>query len=126
MITISKRLTNHVFEKQNSVTRFEKGRHFDVYKCSLCGLTGKAYSLTHITIDGRSKGGPVCPKAPKASKIKITECRAVGKAFGNLTPDSIHDIIPPPKDKDNSRGVWVMGVGEPVLVLFGEFQEVKE
>lgn len=51
--------------------------------------------------------------------------RAVGKQFSNLTPGSEHDIVPPPPGQDNKRGEWVMGVGEPVLLLAGEYVYCK-
>lgn len=60
----------------------------------------------------------------KKNKIKITRYTAFGPAFKNLVPGSEHMIIAPPKGQDNERGVWVMGVGEPVLVLFREFEYV--
>ena len=62
----------------------------------------------------------------KMGKIKITQMQAVGKAFANLTPGSEHAVVNPPKgQKNGERGLWVMGVGEPVLVLFHEFNRVK-
>ena len=56
-------------------------------------------------------------------EIKISQCTAVGPAFQNLTADSIHTVIKPPKGQNNSLGEWVMGVGEPVLVLCIEYNE---
>ena len=50
-------------------------------------------------------------------KIKIKRCEAFGPQFENLTPGSIHEVIKPPAGSDDSRGWWVMGIGEPVLVL---------
>lgn len=62
------------------------------------------------------------------AKIKITNCKAFGEMFKNLTPGSIHEVIEAPKEYKNSKikGVWVMGVGEPVKVLDNEFEYVKE
>ena len=64
---------------------------------------------------------------PAGQKIKITYCQAFGKQFENLTPDSIHDVIETPDRHKNSemKGVWVMGVGEPVKVLNEEYIEIK-
>lgn len=59
-------------------------------------------------------------------KIKINECRASGKQFENLKPNSIHQVIEAPKGEHSNNGVWVMGIGEPVKVLDGEYTEVKE
>lgn len=124
MITISRTNTNHNFEKQNLVTIMSPRGPYDLYKCSLCGLRAKGYSLTELKIEKRySKTANNCPKAETVKRIKITNCRAVGKAFANLTPGSVHSVIDPPEGYNNSRGVWVMGVGEPVKVLFEEFVE---
>lgn len=35
-------------------------------------------------------------------------------------------LFHPPNGEKNSRGEWVMGVGEPVLLLFGEFSYTDE
>jgi len=57
-------------------------------------------------------------------KIQITECKATGKIFSNLIPDSIHEICEPIKGyKNNSKGFWVLGSnGEPVRILMNEFK----
>lgn len=57
-------------------------------------------------------------------RIRITRCEGVGRIFGNITSGSEHVAIDPPAGKDDKRGVWVMGVGEPVLVLHREFYYV--
>jgi len=127
MITVDRSKTNHDLEKQNLVTQFDKLGQYDVYKCSLCGLTGKAYTFTEISFSSKSsKKIYSCPKAVKIEKIRITNCQANGKVFDNLTPGSVHVVVPPPEGYDNSRGVWVMGVGEPVKVLFGEYTEIRD
>jgi hypothetical protein len=60
----------------------------------------------------------------KERYVKVTQCRAVGQIFGNLEPDTVHRVIEPPKGyKNDSRGVWVMGVGEPVKLLANEYTE---
>ena len=60
--------------------------------------------------------------------IKIKHCKAYGKLFENITDGSIHKIIPPPKgfkrDLKNTKGVWVMGVGGPVKILYNEFTRI--
>jgi len=122
---INRRETTHDFEKQNLVTLKDRKGLYDLYKCSECGLTGKAYTLTEITVSERIKSASAsCPKAKKTQRIKITFCHAVGKAFANLTPGSVHDVVETPAD-DSGRlaGVWVMGVGEPVKVLVDEYEE---
>lgn len=57
------------------------------------------------------------------TKIKITNCHAVGNSFKNLIPESEHTIIDPPEQYKTKYpngpkfGYWVMGVDEPVRVL---------
>ena len=60
----------------------------------------------------------------KHKKLKVIRCSGFGEAFENLKPGSIHDIINPPFNEDRTRGEWVMGVGEPVLLIEGEFKYV--
>jgi predicted RNA-binding Zn-ribbon protein involved in translation (DUF1610 family) len=124
MINISRSKTNHIFEKQNLSTLLDSRGQYDLYKCKNCGLEGKGRDLLSVWVSGRYKKKSLnCPNAEKAQMIRITQCNAAGRVFANLTPGSLHKVIDPPKGKDNSRGVWVMGVGEPVKVLFEEFEE---
>ena len=61
-------------------------------------------------------------------KIKITTCKGFGPAFGNLKPDTIHDVIKCP-DLYNGRykdDIWVWGVGEPVRLIPNEYNIVEE
>lgn len=60
----------------------------------------------------------------KKEKIQITECKAFGKFFENLTPGSIHEVLTVPEGERTEGGVWVMGVGEPVFVLDDEYKRV--
>ena len=66
-------------------------------------------------------------------KIKIIECFANGKQFGNITSNSIHEVIKIDSMKGTKRGkirniprYWVMGVGEPIALLDGEFEILEE
>jgi hypothetical protein len=62
----------------------------------------------------------------KTKRIRIKYCTAFGEAFGNLTHGSEHDVIKPPAHyKNDKKGVWVMGVGEPVKVLNGEYETLQ-
>jgi hypothetical protein len=118
--------TNHVFIKTNLVTISSPKGMYDSFKCEKCGLRGKSYQIGIITVDGRQRSkANNCPESKNLQKIKITICRAVGRQFLNLTPGSVHDVIAPPQGQNNDRGIWVMGVGEPVKVLFGEFVDVE-
>ena len=116
----------HEGEKTNLVT-IEGKRPYDIYKCKRCGITGKSYRLGTIEIPERSipKMG-TCQKLQRYDSIKITRCNACGQEFIGLIPGSVHQTVPPPNGEDNKRGEWVMGKTEPVLVLFGEFQYLKE
>jgi len=116
--------TNHEFEKQNLVTRRDSGGLYDLYKCKNCGLEAKGRQLGTVDILAKDAKKLSCAKAKPAQRIRITKCNAHGKQFANLTPDSEHDAVPAPEGESSARGVWVMGVGEPVLVLFGEFREI--
>jgi len=126
MIIINRAKTNHNFEKQNMMTKFDRRGSYDEFKCSLCGLSGKAYNLKEVFVSEKSaKKAHNCPKANTPIKIQITQCGAFGKLFKNLIPRSIHYVVPTPEGHDNSGGVWVMGVGEPVKVLFDEYEVVS-
>ena len=62
----------------------------------------------------------------KTKRIRIKYCTAFGKAFENLTNGSEHDVIKPPAPyKNDKKGVWVMGVDEPVKVLNGEYEVIE-
>ena len=59
-------------------------------------------------------------------RIQISKCHAFGRQFKNLIPGSIHELCNPPEGyKQGEKGYWVMGVGEPVLVLYGEFKVIE-
>ncbi|WP_028526140.1 hypothetical protein [Runella limosa] len=58
-------------------------------------------------------------------KIKIRRVNAVGEQFKDLTPNSIHDIIPTPKQYEHLDGVWVWGKTEAVRILPKEYDYVK-
>jgi hypothetical protein len=63
----------------------------------------------------------------KPKRIRIKYCTALGKVFENLTPGSEHNVINPPSPyKNDKRGVWVMGIGEPVKLLNGEYETIQE
>lgn len=118
----------HSWEKINLVTRFEKNGQYDEFKCKGCGIRGKSRRLGYIILKGSYNKSKVlnCPKANgrgQRKRIQIIHCHAYGPQFKNLTPNSQHDIITPPKGYRNFEGgVWVLGVGEPVKVLNDEFK----
>ncbi len=116
----------HSWEKTNLVTR-EGKELYDTYQCRECGLKAKMVSFGVLQISERyRKKFERCAIAKSASQIRIIDCYAVGSQFANLTPGSIHDIVNPPAGYENNGGVWVMGVGEPVKVLFREFEYITK
>lgn len=123
--------SGHEFEKKNLVTITGRKGGYDLKVCKYCGIKGKQYALESIQIGENYNKERVflCPKAPKREKpkqIKILYCNASSRIFANITPDSVHDVISIPEgEKDNNKGVWVMGVGEPVKILNYEFNEVE-
>lgn len=125
-MNIDLKVGGHKWEKQNMVTVFKGRRHYDLMKCSVCGLQGKVYSLGQIDIQFRSAKKAFACKGYKApEKIKITICRAAGDHFSNLIPNSEHVVIEPPHGYTNDgAGVWVQGVGQPVRVLPEEYVEL--
>lgn len=116
----------HKFQKKNLVTQQDRKGFFDLFVCSKCGIQGKSRKLTVIEIPSSVSKEKVynCNGVveEKPKKIKVIRCTALGKAFANLTPDSEHNVVKPPDPyKDDHKGVWVMGVDEPVKLLNHEF-----
>ena len=123
--------SQHVWEKKNLVTVNSRGKMFDEMVCKNCGMKGRRYGFVSVEVSENYKleNVKLCPKAPKkeiAQKVKVIKCGAQGKAFANLVPDSVHEVVTPPAGyKNDHTGVWVMGVGEPVKLLSNEFTEVS-
>lgn len=115
--------TPHKFEKQNLVTIKGKRGGYDILKCKACGLSGRTYQIGILEVSGSYSVKKVhgC-KLAKTNQIRITECRAIGRQFANLKPGTVHDVVPTPEGESEERGVWVMGVGEPVKVLHDEYE----
>lgn len=136
-INIDINRTTHRFDKQNKSTQMDREGMFDTLKCELCGLTGKRRGLVDfVTIYGRTKATVNCPnataKVPEPTQIKIKYCDGPEDIFANITPGSKHLVIETPdhalKDPDGDgteRGYWVMGKGQPVLVLFEECEVIN-
>lgn len=130
MKTIAINSTEHDFRKENLVG--VKGKHgiYDKYKCLKCGLIGYSYQLGKISFRSSYSDRKInkCKGNEKpVKKVRVIKCEAVGKMFANLTPGSVHDVVPTPKDQpDNLAGVWVMGVDRPVKLLVREYEVVDE
>lgn len=115
----------HNFDKINLVSNKDGS---DTYKCTKCRLQVKRSLFNdYIEVQEKNKSKALYCVYKGVDlflnkRIKITKCTAQGKQFKNLLPNSIHYIIEPPKEYINdSKGIWVMGVGEPVKVLINEF-----
>lgn len=119
-------LGGHEWEKQNLVTLGKK-KSYDIYKCKRCGIIGKSYILGMINIkEADVKKMQKCNGYKGIFKqVRIVDCRAVGPQFQNMIPGSIHNIVPPPSGETSERGEWVMGVGEPILLLAGEYEYIN-
>ena len=126
MILVSLLAGGHEWEKMNLVTKMDRNGMYDRFRCKCCGIEGKSYQMGMITIPERyRKNAFHCPNEQIHRKVKVVRCNAGGGQFANLTPGSIHDIVETPQSErlkgGNKRGEWVMGVSEPVLLVFGEF-----
>lgn len=134
MYKIPLKTSNHSWSKKNLVTITTGKRSHDLVFCDKCGIKGKRYNLAEVEIDGRYSEAKVlsCPFSEisndntTAQKVKVIKCDAFGKAFANMTKDSEHDVVTPPDGYQNDhKGVWVMGVGEPIKLLNGEYTVVS-
>ena len=122
MITTDFTQGNHDWKKVNLIGICGRKGVYDLYKCTKCGLEAKSYSFGVLQLQEKNlKKLRQCSVQPTPKRIQIIECRACGSQFQNLLPGSVHDIIIPPPGQNNLNGEWVMGVGEPVKVLFKEF-----
>ena len=121
----------HNFNKKNLVGQIDSLGVYDLYVCSKCGMKGKrrnfgnALDLSNKYSDEKIKfcmeGHPTTDEYV-GTLIKVRFCDANGPAFATMKPGSLHAVITPPDDYINGdRGVWVMGVGEPVKLLNAEF-----
>jgi len=116
-------VTEHDFRKVNLVTQKDSIGMYDLHQCTICGIKTKRSGFSPPISRAKCKEQIAVIEIPL--QIRITGVQAVNSAFANLIPNSIHEtVVPPEPYKDDHKGVWVMGVGEPVKVLNGEFVEV--
>lgn len=116
----------HDWEKTNLVTD-KKGR--DHYKCKNCGTIGIRIGVNRwLDIPSSTKfmitEYCIHQDDPYIGKWIVTKgCIAVGTEFRKLQKDGLETlIIEPPKDYYNGKGgIWVMGLNEPVKLLWDEF-----
>lgn len=121
--------TTHIMYKVNLVSNRDGS---DDYKCSACGLEGKRLLFSpSLKISNRTSEDKIkyCPgmvlNYSVGDEIIVVNCIAQGAQFANLTRASFHEIVEAPKPyKNDTLGVWVMGVGEPVKLLNNEFNFV--
>lgn len=127
---IGKKEGGHVWNKLNLVGQESRKGIYDTYQCKECGIKGRSYRLGVIEIPKSYSKKKVdnCLNGAMGkigTVIRITHCAAFGPIFKNLTSGSEHVVIEPPVGhKEDSRGVWVMGVGQPVKVLAGEYEVI--
>lgn len=57
--------------------------------------------------------------------LKVISCRAYNHAFGNIHQGGIYAIIEPPIGENRDLGEWVKGIGEPVCILYRDFNYVN-
>lgn len=132
---------HHNWKKKNMVTLSSSKGSYDEFQCSKCGISGKCYDLIHIVIETKkfsieniqncdfentyANGNPIV-LVPIKTKIKITKCTATGKIFGNCIDGSEHITVNAPLPyKNDEKGVWIKGIGEPVKLLNNEFIVIK-
>jgi hypothetical protein len=114
---------SHEFHKNNLVTLKDNLGPYDLQQCIHCKASVKVRTLGEAP---NSKAICIAREFNLPSKIKIIQCEAFGNRFSNLTPGSIHVTVDAPKPLvEKADGVWVMGVGEPVKVLNGEYEIVE-
>lgn len=120
--------TTHEFIKENLVTVSDSKGMYDIFVCSKCGVKAKSYQLGYVRFDGRSKNPNQCSNADVAVRVKVSKCDTHGPQFRNLLPGSIHDVVESPdsKYKNGESGYWVMGIGEPVRLLPGEYRVLDD
>ena len=125
-------IINDSWRKKNNVTIRGNGKIYDIYEHN-SGILAKRYGFTDeltLTEKDYKRYCNLTRKVSHNSKNKaiiITNCTACGPVFGNIVPGSKHVVIKAPANyKDDNKGVWVMGVGEPVKILNNEFRYVED
>lgn len=127
MCIIDKHYGGHKWNKQSLVGIASKNGIYDLFKCENCGVVGKSFRLDSIEL--KSVAHKVC-KHPSVfdvpKKVKVINCGAHGRIFANLLPNTVHEVVTPPNGyKNDASGVWVMGVGEPVKLLYNEYTKIS-
>lgn len=131
MYYVDDKSSEHGWEKENLVTITDSSGHYDSVVCKYCGIKGRKYNLNYTTISEVYNQNKAfhCPNVPDQeipNRIKITFCTAQGAQFANALPNSEHDTIPTPEgEKKDNKGVWIMGVGEPIKILNNEYVKAK-
>lgn len=105
-----------------------------VWACSKCGILGDRDGEGHTLIVGDDTPDEKIAKCDEAvivfKPIKIEVVRGEGFApyFENLTPGSVHETVETPEEHKTSTapGVWVIGDGEPVKLLRGEYKRYRK
>jgi hypothetical protein len=118
----------HEFLKKNLVTKKDKTGLYDLLECKNCRMQGKVRNMSTIEIFENVNPEKIqeCPNAPAfeiPEFIRITVCNAQEAKFSNLLPGTVHEVVQAPNPYKNDRkGVWVMGIRQPVKVFTDEYQ----
>jgi hypothetical protein len=121
-------ITSHAFEKVNIVTIVRGGKAYDVYRCRVCGLTGKRYGFSETLVVKKDIKNCTAHKIERKVRIAPKYGKYLKGSFG-LLPDSEYTTVEPPEEyKGKYPGsVWVFSEqrGEPVRLLVNEYIVVK-
>lgn len=117
-------LGGHKWEKANAVTLSDGKRGmYDEYECALCHLRARSYQLGTLELNADDVTKLASCTGPRRDvRVRVKECTAFSPAFDNITPGSVHEIVPAPEGQQVGAGEWVMGMGQPVLLLPGEYE----
>lgn len=112
------------------ITRVSRGKMFDEYKCANCGIRGRSLTLGTIEVSNTYNESKVkhCPSSTyqRPKRVLVNNFHGQGKVFANIKDGQEYDVIdPPPPYKDDYKGVWVMGVGEPIKLLTDEYTVIE-
>lgn len=133
--------SRHKWNKVNLMTIVKKNtRPHDIWKCSVCGVEGKLYTLGTLefesNVESKIDAFEKCSVFIESlddepwdigNLVTLTNISLSASGASNLISGTTHKIISPPdeyKEKyPNYRNtVWVMGNDEPYRLLSGEFK----
>jgi hypothetical protein len=118
------KVREHEWRKVNRITLSDNISGYDLLQCIHCKANVKHRTLSEPFTKRKCKEREVPIVIPRV--IKIIHCNGFGEAFSNIKDGTIHAVVEHPEaDKNNDKGVWVMGNGELIKVLNDEFEIIK-